>query len=390
MTKQSSDEKHATQEFRRGSRPALRALIVILGALVLLLGAGAGLFVRFERSSNGVALAASPKRVRVVPAENTEYTPERRYIATVRPWLEAAVGPQLVSAYVDTVLVRPGDTVKRRQVLATLDCRKSSAASRALSLQARALEARRRALVSETSRLGALAADGYVSPNELEKKSATTAELAAQISALEAQLTGSALQVDDCVLRSPFDGEVAARFVDPGSFVKPGQPVATVIERRTVRFELKVAERDFEAVAPGKPARIRVLATGKDLTAKIARRSPAASSQSRTVSAEIDWEDPDAPIPIGTTAEVWLEVGQPKPATALPLQAAVVRGGQATVFVTQVNVVKKRSLRVLGEGDRELYVEPIEPGAQIVVDGRALLKDGEQVEVFTAAPEAKL
>ena len=30
------------------------------------------------------------------------------------------------------------------------------------------------------------------------------------------------LEVNDCVLRAPFDGEIAARSVDPGAFVRPG------------------------------------------------------------------------------------------------------------------------------------------------------------------------
>ncbi len=61
----------------------------------------------------------------------------------MEPWVEASVGPQYISAYVATVLVRPGDTVKRGQVLATLDCSNPNAATRAVEMQARAADARR-------------------------------------------------------------------------------------------------------------------------------------------------------------------------------------------------------------------------------------------------------
>jgi len=37
--------------------------------------------------------------------------------------------------------------------------------------------------------------------------------------------------VSDCVLRAPFDGEIATRLVDPGAFVRPGTSIVSVIDR---------------------------------------------------------------------------------------------------------------------------------------------------------------
>ena len=62
------------------------------------------------------------------------YQPSRVYVGTLEAWLTASIGPQLVSAYVDTVLVRPGAVVKRGEVLATLDCRDASAASQGVAM----------------------------------------------------------------------------------------------------------------------------------------------------------------------------------------------------------------------------------------------------------------
>ena len=87
----------------------------------------------------------------------------------------ASVGPQLVSAYVDTVLVRPGAVVKRGEVLATLDCRDASAASQAVASAARAIDARQKAARHEAARLQGLLAGNFVSPNEAEQKTAASA-----------------------------------------------------------------------------------------------------------------------------------------------------------------------------------------------------------------------
>ncbi|HSS38542.1 MAG TPA: biotin/lipoyl-binding protein, partial [Polyangia bacterium] len=102
--------------------------IVVIGVLLV---------ARASSRVNDVALASTPKPVTVVAARAATYRPLRRYVGTIQPWIQAKVGPQLISAYVDTVLVRPGDAVKRGQVLATLDCRNASASSKAVAMQAR-------------------------------------------------------------------------------------------------------------------------------------------------------------------------------------------------------------------------------------------------------------
>src|SRR5262249_5366524 len=161
---------------------------------------------------------------------------------TVSPWQSARVGPQLVSAYVATVLVRPGAQVAHGDVLATLDCREASASSRAVAQQARAHEARQSALAHQTARLGGLLDRGFVATDEVEQHEAETASEEARMLAARAELSSRALAVSDCVLRAPFDGEVAERLADPGAFVRPGDAVVTLVDRSTLRVEIDVPE----------------------------------------------------------------------------------------------------------------------------------------------------
>src|SRR5262249_26919739 len=168
-------------------------------------------------------------------ARAAQFRPCRRYVATIDPWVRAAVGPQLVAAYVETVLVRPGDAVKRGDVLATLDCRHASAADQAVAASARALDAKRAAVKKESERVASLLDGGFVSANEVDQKSAEVLSLEAQLASTRAQLAGRSLEVNDCVLRAPFDGEIAERLADPGAFVHPGQAITSVVDRGTVR-----------------------------------------------------------------------------------------------------------------------------------------------------------
>src|SRR5437763_12521849 len=111
--------------------------------------------------------------------------------------------------------------------------------------------------------------------------------------ATQAKMVGTSLGVNDCILRAPVDGEVSRRLADPGAFVKPGNAVASIVDRSTVRVTADVPEGDFSIVSPQTPVKIKLLATGDELSGVIARRSPAASASTRTVRFEIDLPDPE-------------------------------------------------------------------------------------------------
>jgi RND family efflux transporter MFP subunit len=362
--------------------------IGILCAGVLL--AGGVMVVRAEARTNKVPLAASPKPVSVIEAKGAPFRASRTYVGTIDPWVEAKVGPQLVSAYVETVLVRPGAAVKKGDVLATLDCRNASATSQAVSMQARALEARQQAVAHEATRIQGLLDGGFVSSNEAEQKAAQSAAEQAQLLATQAKLLGTTLEVNDCVLRAPFDGEIAQRAIDPGAFARPGTTVVTVVDRSIIRVTADAPEVDFDAVAPGTTVSIRVLATNKDLVAKVSRRAPAADGLTRTVRFELDIPDTARAIPVGTTGELRIEVGDPIATTAVPLSAATVRGTKASVFVVDGDVARARTVALKGESGGILYLDTeLSPGTRVVTEGRALLGDGDRVTALAeTAPAA--
>jgi RND family efflux transporter MFP subunit len=361
--------------------------MILLGAVGGLLAVGAMLYSRNTSGTNKIALAQSAKRVTAVAAVAQAYQPTRRYVGTIEPWVQAKIGPQLVSAYVSTVLVRPGATVKRGEVIATLDCRNASALSKQVAAQAKAVDAMSSAAASEATRVQSLLDRKYVSENEVDQKNADAASKQAQLAALKAQMMSTSLQVDDCVLRSPFDGEVADRHIDPGAFVRPGSAIATVVDRHLVRITADVPEEDFEAVAPETAVRVHLLSTNRDLAAKISRRAPAADPATRTARIELDVDDPERSVPVWTTAELSLDVGTPVDATAVPLASASIHSGKATLYISNAGLAKQTLVKVIGERGGTLFVDAavVPAGTNIVTEGRTILSDGDAITATTEA-----
>jgi membrane fusion protein (multidrug efflux system) len=369
---------------RRWTVPA-----AISGVVLVTLAFGFYFLHRAQANVNKVALDNNPKTVAVVEARAATFRPIHRYVGTLDPWLHARVGPQLASGYVETVLVRPGAMVRRGEVLATLDCRNASAASQAIAHQARALGERQKAAAREAARLGELLDGGYAAPNEVEQKQAQSAANEAQIAAVLAQGSGKSLEVNDCVLRAPFDGEVASRLADPGSFIRPGGSIVELVDRTIVRLAASVPEIDFDAVAPKTPVRLHLLATGKVLTGEVARRAPGAEPSTRTIVFEVDLPNATREIPVGTTAEIQVEVGDAVTAVEIPLLAAKIRGKSASVFVVEDGVAKKTSIDVLGERGGSVFVDAkmLKPGARVVTQGRSLLANNDRVAAKLEEPK---
>jgi RND family efflux transporter MFP subunit len=353
----------------------------IAAAVLALVGGGALVIRHSEAETNKVALSSGPKPVTVVEAKAASYRPSRTYVGRLDPWISANVGPQFISAYVDTVLVRPGDAVARGRVLATLDCRNASATEQAIEMQARALDAQQVALAHQSTRITSMLDGGFVSPNEAEQTSAESAAKQAQLLAERAKMIGGSLEVSDCILRAPFDGEIATRAVDPGAFARPGTTIVSVVDRDTVRMTADVPENDFDVVLPGKKVTILVYATSTTLEGTIARRAPSADPGTRTIHVEVDIPDPRREIPVGTTGELRVQAGAPIPAVRIPLAAATIRDTKATIFVIQGATAAAKTFTTLGESEGVIYAAPsdVPPDTHVVTEGRALLKDGDGV-----------
>jgi membrane fusion protein (multidrug efflux system) len=153
-----------------------------------------------------------------------------------------------------------------------------------------------------------------------------------------------------------------------------------------VRVTADVPEGDFDFVGVGTRVKLHVLSTGRELEAPVSRRAPAADPGTRTVHVEIDVSDPERKIPVNTTAEVRVDVGEPAAATSLPLSAVSVSGGKATIFTVDGDLAHARRLPVLGEAAGNVFFDPKDLAAnlKVVSEGRALLQDNDRVTASKA------
>jgi len=131
------------------------------------------------------------------------------------------------------------------------------------------VETARANLANAQAKLG----DVAVLRKQIEQCAADTAQVLAQIRRKEVEL-------DDRVVRSPVNGVVDQKFVEPGEYVIPGQRLVLLHDPKAVWIEVHLKETKLAALRPGQPVAISVDAYPDRLfTGRVERIGNATTSQ---------------------------------------------------------------------------------------------------------------
>lgn len=262
---------------RRNWLPIAAAVLAILivGAIVLSPNGNAvrGQFVTEEASPGNLLVTASAT-------------------GTLQPTVSVEVGSEL-SGTLASVLVQENDRVKKGQLLARLDTAKlqdavaraqaALAAAEAKVAQAEATVAETKASLSRMRQVAELSAGKVPAQTELETAQASLQRAVANEASARADVVQAraALKTEEtnlakATIRSPVDGVVLTRRVEPGSTVVAAMsaPVLFVLAEDLTRMDLqvKVDEADVASVKPGQPATFTVSAwPGRKFPATIQR-----------------------------------------------------------------------------------------------------------------------
>ena len=141
-----------------------------------------------------------------------------------------------------------------------------------------------------------LQGDSYVSEAQLQ-------EAEALLEMARAELIRAKLDIDYMVIRAPFDGALQERLVEIGDFVKLGDPVAMIVDDRTLIVSAGIAEYEAHFVKKGGLGSAK-LATGETVTGTIRYIAPVADEATRTFNVELVVDNADGALRGGMTAEL--------------------------------------------------------------------------------------
>lgn len=393
-------DDHSRRGGKLGKRLGLFA--AGLGGLVLL----GGLLLAF-RAQKPVVEVAAARPVTGAKAEallnaSGYVTPRRRATVAAK-----------VTGRVDQIYAEEGLRVKSGQVLATLDCSQpdatltSTKTDRDATAAALAdLEVQSANADRELKRSQGLNGAGVISPQALDTAKTTSDSLHSKIALTKEQIRASDAKigvaqqdVDNCVVRAPFDGIIVSKDAQRGEIVSPLSAgggftrtgIATLVDMKSLEIEVDVNESYIARVKPGQ----RVSATldaypDRELPASVRTVIPTADRQKATVKVRITFDQLDDTILPDMGVKVAFLSPAPPPSknggsgakAIIPKSAVHADGDKQVVYLVREQKLERRAVSLGGERGTDVEIlAGVSPGDLLVVRGAEKLHEGQVVEV---------
>ncbi len=231
--------------------------------------------------------------------------------------------------------------------------------------------------------------------NSLKAKIALTKE---QVDAAVARIGEAQQNVDNCVIRAPFDGIIVSKDAQVGEMVSPISAgggftrtgIATLVDMNSLEIEVDVNEAFIARVLPGQPV-VAILDAYPDwqIPAKVRTVIPTADRDKATVKVRVSFLKldprilPDMSIKVTFLGDQPKEKnGEPAPAATIPQAAVRDANGQKFVFVVKDGNLERRAVTLAGtSGTDARILAGISAGDTVVVGGPASLHDGQTIEI---------
>jgi RND family efflux transporter MFP subunit len=301
-----------------------------------------------------------------------------------------------------SIHVRVGDTVKTGDVIAELDpvdakeqIAQARAQAKAAAAERNRANVERDAAAAEVARLEPLARDQLISALEIDRQRARANALGATVeSAAAGQAEAHARvrllekRLKESVVRAPFSGRIAERYVDPGVIVNAGARLARIVAVAPLRVRFEVPEADIPRLAVGTTLRVITTGDNEGQPAKITGIASEVSRDRRVAIVEGMVENPPAGWLPGMYAEAVVDLRTIEQATIVPASSVISRLQPNGSVATGVFIVGSEGTarwvpirEVTRDGDRVAVEGELPPGTKVLVSGHVDLMDGGPIKL---------
>jgi len=222
-------------------------------------------------------------------------------------------------------------------------------------------------------------------PEEIDAARKDVQAGAAALAQTEAALAGANEMLSYAVLRSPFNGVVYQRSVNPGEVVSTmgGLPLLRLADLSSVYYEATVPERAALKVKAGQRVDVVVQGNGdRAVNGTVERLVPIADPRSRDFLVRISIVDGTTSTKPGMFARGAVIVQEKTDVVVVPKAAIVEKEGKPVVFVVKDDTAQSRPVVVgLTDRTRAEIVGGVDAWETVVIAGAEGLRDGSPVQI---------
>jgi membrane fusion protein (multidrug efflux system) len=361
---QAGEKKGKAMKYCGTADPMLKT-----GALLLFMIAAIAGISGCEKLESSTTAAPTPPPAVKVSVEEVQPTTIRDVL--VLPGVAEALHDVTLASErdgrVEWIGPREGQRVKKGELLAKIDVA-------ALQAALDRFKAAHKLAQDVAARRSSLHKGMIVSQEEMEK--AETERMLAVHNLREAKVN-----FDKGFVHAPIDGVVNKREVEPGEFVRRGDPVIELVSVDRMRINVNVPELDVRYLKVWQNARVTVDAYPGDhwdgLVDFVAFKADPAT---KTFKARVVVDNEAGRIRPGMITHVYFLRRLIPEALAVPLFSILDKGGERILFVEKDGIAHARTVTVgVVDHEKVQIAEGLEPGERLIVAGQHDVEDGMRV-----------
>jgi RND family efflux transporter MFP subunit len=336
--------------------------------------------------NDSVAQKAVPSRpVLVATAHYEAESPERSFVGTIKPRIEADMGFR-VPGKVAKRLVEVGQNVDVGEPLATLD-------EVDLKLQAEQADAELHAATGVLAQAAAaetrakdLRVKGWTTDAQLDQAKAAADEARARLNRAERSVDLTKNSLSYATLLADSRGVVTATLIEPGQVVASGQTAIRVARLAEKEAVVAIPETLVGRAKEGTATVTLWSEPDKKYAAKLREIAPSADPATRTYLAKFSLPGADDRVSLGMTATLTLADPATQRVARLPLSALFNEGGDPSFYVVddRGDVTLKPVTVKAFESNDVVITGGVDEGARVVALGVQKLDPTQKVKVVSS------
>jgi RND family efflux transporter MFP subunit len=223
-------------------------------------------------------------------------------------------------------------------------------------------------------RLNRLVAAGGIPEREAEQARFGLDAARESVRQFEALINESRSRLRDYTLRSPIEGYVLSRPVDPGQNVTPQTVLYEIATGSGAEIEVEIDEQYLGELREGLTARVSPLTGARtEYDASVSYIGRRVSETSGAVPVRLAFKGSAPRLPVGLSVDVNLEIARHPTATTVPRAAVAGLGNAPHVMVVRRDTVVKQPVSVIDwPSERIVVTDGLKPGDTVVLSPRAV------------------
>lgn len=284
---------------------------------------------------------------------------------------------------------REGDSVKAAQTIAKIDPSEFQRKLRQAEQQADAAKSQIDIAQRQFDNNKALVDQGFISKTALEASEATLLGAKATYNAASAGADVARKSLDDTVLISPINGQIAARLAQPGERVSIDQKLLDIVDLSSLELEATLSPADSIEVRVGQTALLTLEGNDVPVNAVVQRINPNVQANSRSVLVYLRLQNVQG-LRQGLYGQGQLELGRQQ-VLALPLEMVRTDKPQPYVQMLVNGQVVHQNVTLgkrgnISKDDATVWVEVkgIDKGAQVLSSRAGSMREGLRLNIVSA------